>query len=90
MMILLVVMMMRRRVVARSKLAARKIAVCFILYNLSVWDKIQDKICTPGSRKITPDQRLSYDAVQRPDGIQQAIIKLKPYLKTSRLLILAR
>ena len=24
-----------------------KIAACFILYNLSVWDKIRDKICKP-------------------------------------------
>ena len=31
---------------ARSKLARSKIAACFILYNLSVWDKIRDKICT--------------------------------------------
>ena len=38
-------MTMMMMVPARSKLAS-EIAACFILYNLSVWDKIRDKICT--------------------------------------------
>ena len=80
--------MMRMKRRARSKLASRRIAACFILYNLSVWDKIRDKICcTPATSQEVKrlHQTRGYHTLKSKDQMKQTILKFNTYLITPGL-----